>query len=166
MAVNCGALPDQLLESELFGYKSGAFTGAVRDKPGRFALARGGSIFLDEIGEISPALQVRLLRVLQEKVFEPLGSVRSESSDARVIAATNKDLAEMTRRGQFREDLYYRVNVGPVGAAASPGSQGGYTSSGGNVYSAFQSSSAKIHQGIVSRGAVHAYGPFLARKRA
>jgi PAS domain S-box-containing protein len=111
VAVNSGALPDSLLESELFGYKAGAFTGAQREKPGRFALARGGTIFLDEIGEISPALQVRLLRVLQERTFEPLGATRAEEADVRVLAATNKDLAAQVRLGQFREDLYYRVNV-------------------------------------------------------
>jgi PAS domain S-box-containing protein len=111
IAVNCGALPDALLESELFGYKAGAFTGATKDKPGRFALARNGTIFLDEIGEVSPALQVKLLRVLQERVYEPLGSIRSETTNARIIAATNKDLAEQVRIGTFREDLYYRVNV-------------------------------------------------------
>jgi len=111
IAVNCGALPDTLLESELFGYKSGAFTGAAKDKPGRFSLARQGTIFLDEIGDVSPALQVRLLRVLQEHVFEPLGSVKSEETDARVIVATNRDLSGMVRNGDFREDLYYRVNV-------------------------------------------------------
>ncbi|MDX9866334.1 MAG: sigma 54-interacting transcriptional regulator [Kiritimatiellia bacterium] len=111
VAVNCGALPDTLLESELFGYKAGAFTGAMRDKPGRFALAKGGTLFLDEIGEISPALQVRLLRVLQERVYEPLGATRSEKADVRVIAATNRDLLERCREGAFREDLYYRINV-------------------------------------------------------
>ncbi len=111
IAVNCGALPDTLLESELFGYKAGAFTGANRDKPGRFALAKGGTVFLDEIGEISPALQVRLLRVLQERTFEPLGATRSETVDARVIVATNRDLTERVRTREFREDLYYRVNV-------------------------------------------------------
>jgi len=111
VAVNCGALPDALLESELFGYKAGAFTGAAKDKPGRFALARGGTLFLDEIGEISPAMQVRLLRVLQERIFEPLGSVRSEPADVRVVAATNRDLLERCRTGAFREDLYYRINV-------------------------------------------------------
>lgn len=111
IAVNCGALPDTLLESELFGYKAGAFTGATRDKPGRFALARGGAIFLDEIGDISQSLQVSLLRVLQERSFEPLGSVRTEKTDARIIAATNHDLAERVRTNQFREDLYYRINV-------------------------------------------------------
>ncbi|MCU0592131.1 MAG: sigma 54-interacting transcriptional regulator [Desulfobacterales bacterium] len=111
IAVNCGALPETLLESELFGYKAGAFTGANKDKPGRFALARGGTLFLDEIAEISPALQVKLLRVLQDRVYEPLGATRSETADARIIVATNRDLAERTRTGDFREDLYYRVNV-------------------------------------------------------
>jgi len=111
VAVNCSALPDTLLESELFGYKAGAFTGANKDKPGRFSMARSGTLFLDEIGEISPALQVGLLRVLQEKAFEPLGGTRSETTDARIIVATNKDLTEQTRKGLFREDLYYRVNV-------------------------------------------------------
>ncbi len=111
IAVHCGALPDTLLESELFGYKAGAFTGASRDKPGRFALARGGTLLLDEIGEMSPALQVKLLRVLQERTFEPLGSTRSEETDARVVVATNRDLGALVREGKFREDLYYRVNV-------------------------------------------------------
>jgi PAS domain S-box-containing protein len=111
VAVNCGALPDTLLESELFGYKAGAFTGAGKDKPGRFAIAKGGTLFLDEIGEISPAFQVRLLRVLQERTYEPLGATRSETTNARIIVATNKDLAEQVRNHQFREDLYYRVNV-------------------------------------------------------
>ncbi len=111
VAVNCGALPDTLLESELFGYKAGAFTGAQKNKPGRFALARGGTLFLDEIGEVSPALQVRLLRVLQERCYEPLGGVRSEVADVRIVVATNRDLTELVRQGQFREDLYYRVNV-------------------------------------------------------
>lgn len=111
IAVNCAALPDTLLESELFGAKAGAYTGATRDRLGRFAQARGGTIFLDEIGEISPALQVRLLRVLQERTFEPLGASRTESTDARVIVATNGNLAELVRSGDFREDLYYRINV-------------------------------------------------------
>ncbi len=111
IAVNCGALPDTLLESELFGHTAGAFTGATKYKPGRFSLARGGTIFLDEIGDVSPALQVRLLRVLQERTFEPLGSVKSENTDARIIVATNKDLSALTRKGDFREDLYYRINV-------------------------------------------------------
>ena len=111
VAVNCAALPDTLLESELFGYKAGAFTDARRDKPGRFMLAHGGTIFLDEIGDISPALQVRLLRVLQERVVEPLGSVEPTAVDVHVIAATNKDLAELVRIGKFRDDLYYRIRV-------------------------------------------------------
>lgn len=111
VALNCGALPDTLLESELFGYKAGAFTGAVKDKPGRFALANGGTLFLDEVGEVSQALQVRLLRVLQERCYEPLGGTASITADVRIIAATNRDLAELTRTGRFREDLYYRINV-------------------------------------------------------
>jgi PAS domain S-box-containing protein len=111
VAVNCGALPDTLLESELFGYKAGAFTGATKDKPGRFALARNGTLFLDEIGEVSPALQVRLLRVLQDRQFEPLGSTRPESSNARVIAATHRDLDARVASGAFRQDLYYRIKV-------------------------------------------------------
>jgi len=111
IAVNCGALPDNLLESELFGYKKGAFTGATHDKPGRFALAENGTLFLDEIGEISPALQVRLLRVLQEHTYEPLGGTVTEKSAARIIVATNRDLTAMAQTGEFRQDLYYRVNV-------------------------------------------------------
>jgi PAS domain S-box-containing protein len=111
VAVNCGALPDTLLESELFGYETGAFTGAQKNKPGRFALAEGGTLFLDEIGDVSPALQVRLLRVLQERTYEPLGGTRSKKSDVRVIAATNRDLAAEVAKGSFRKDLFYRINV-------------------------------------------------------
>ena len=111
VAVNCGALPDTLLESELFGYKKGAFTDAKKDKPGRFALAEGGTLFLDEIGDISTALQVKLLRVLQEKEYEPLGGTSTVKTNVRVITATNKPLAELVARGAFREDLYYRLNV-------------------------------------------------------
>ena len=111
VAVNCGALPDTLLESELFGYKAGAFTDARQDKPGRFSRANGGTILLDEIGDMSPALQVRLLRVLQEGTIEPLGAMESSSVNVRVIAATNKNLAALVRDGAFREDLYYRINV-------------------------------------------------------
>jgi PAS domain S-box-containing protein len=114
VAVNCGALPDQLLESELFGYEKGAFTDARRDKPGRFALAEGGTLFLDEIGDVSPAVQVKLLRVLQEKIYEPLGSVSPVTTTARVIAATNRDLAADVGEGRFRADLYYRLNVIPL----------------------------------------------------
>lgn len=109
--VNCGAIPDSLLESELFGYKAGAFTDARRDKPGRFAQARGGTLFLDEIGDVSPALQVSLLRVLQDMSFQPLGGTETMIADVRVLAATNKDIKSMAVEGTFREDLYYRIQV-------------------------------------------------------
>jgi PAS domain S-box-containing protein len=111
ITINCGSLPDTLLESEIFGYKEGAFTDAKKDKPGRLALAEGGTLFLDEIGDISPALQVRLLRVLQDKVYEPLGSTTSEKADVRIVAATNKNLEELVEKGTFRQDLYYRINI-------------------------------------------------------
>lgn len=111
VTVNCGALPDALLASELFGYVAGAFTDARKDKPGRFARAEGGTIFLDEIGDVSPALQVQLLRVLQEREYEPLGGTGPVKADVRVIAATNRELAELVREGTFREDLYYRIHV-------------------------------------------------------
>jgi PAS domain S-box-containing protein len=111
VTVNCGALPDTLLESELFGYKAGAFTDAKKDKPGRFAQAENGTLFLDEIGDISPMLQMRLLRVLQEKVYEPLGSTTSKKADVRIVAATNKNLEALVQQGLFREDLYYRINI-------------------------------------------------------
>jgi len=111
IAVSCGALPDTLLESELFGYKAGAFTDARKNKPGRFALADGGTLFLDEIGDVSPALQVRLLRVLEEKSYEPLGATEAIRADVRIIAASNKRLADLVAAGTFRQDLFYRINV-------------------------------------------------------
>jgi PAS domain S-box-containing protein len=111
VAVNSGALPDTLLESELFGYKAGAFTDAKKDKKGRFAAAEKGTLFLDEIGDISPAMQVKLLRVIQSKTYEPLGANTPVKTDVRIIAATNRNLEEMVQEGSFREDLYYRLNV-------------------------------------------------------
>lgn len=111
VAVNCGALPDTLLESELFGHVAGAFTDAKRNRSGRFALAEGGTLFLDEIGDVSAALQVRLLRVLEERVYEPLGSSKSCKADVRIIAATNKDLEQLVNEGLYRKDLFYRINV-------------------------------------------------------
>lgn len=111
VAINCGALPDTLLESELFGYKAGAFTNAAKDKPGHFAMAEGGTIFLDEIGDTSPAFQVKLLRVIEEKEFQPLGGTKKIAANTRIIAATNKDLSSMVEKKTFRQDLYYRINV-------------------------------------------------------
>ena len=111
VAVNCGALPDTLIESELFGYQAGAFTDAKHNKPGRFAQAKNGTIFLDEIGDISPAMQMRLLRVVENRTYSPLGATTSLRMDARVIAATHRNLKEMIGNGQFREDLYFRINV-------------------------------------------------------
>ena len=111
VAINCGAMPENLLESELFGVKRGAFTGADSDRPGRFARARDGTLFLDEIGEICQAMQIRLLRVLQEREFEPLGSAQAEKMQARIIAASHRDLLELVQEGKFREDLYYRLVV-------------------------------------------------------
>jgi sigma-54 dependent transcriptional regulator, acetoin dehydrogenase operon transcriptional activator AcoR len=111
VAINCGALPEQLMESELFGYKSGAFTDARKDKPGRFALAEGGTLLLDEIGDLPYAMQSKILRVLQERSFEPLGGVASLPADVRVVAATNHDLERMVAEGTFRQDLYYRLGV-------------------------------------------------------
>jgi two-component system, NtrC family, response regulator HupR/HoxA len=111
VAENCAALPDTLFESELFGYVKGAFTGADRDKQGLFGLADGGTIFLDEIGEISPAMQAKLLRVLEEGEIRPIGGKVSKKIDFRLVCATNRDLAEQVRKGEFRQDLYFRFNV-------------------------------------------------------
>jgi transcriptional regulator with PAS, ATPase and Fis domain len=114
VVINCGAIPEQLLESELFGHEKGSFTGAYKSRVGRFEMANGGTIFLDEIGDMSPALQVKLLRVLQEQKFERVGGTKTIHVDVRIIAATNKNLTIAINKGKFREDLYYRLNVIPI----------------------------------------------------
>ncbi|MCX7982165.1 MAG: sigma-54 dependent transcriptional regulator [Syntrophales bacterium] len=114
ITVHCGAIPTELLESELFGHEKGSFTGAIRTKPGKFELAEGGTIFLDEIGDMSPALQVKLLRVIQEKQFDRVGGVKTLTADVRIIAATNQNLESLVKERKFREDLYYRINVIPI----------------------------------------------------
>jgi len=111
VTINCAAIPETLLESELFGYERGAFTGATQRKPGKFEVAKGGTVFLDEIGEMSPLLQVKILRFLQSHEFEPLGSNKVKRADIRIIAATNKDLLARVKENKFREDLFYRINV-------------------------------------------------------
>ncbi|SDN84961.1 regulatory protein, Fis family [Desulfonauticus submarinus] len=112
--VNCGAIPKELLESELFGHEKGAFTHAIRSRAGRFEVANGGTIFLDEIGELDLSLQVKILRVIQEKEFERVGSNKTQKVDVRIVAATNKNLEEEVDKGNFREDLFYRLNVIPI----------------------------------------------------
>lgn len=114
VALNCSAFPETLIESELFGYEKGAFTGAEKAKPGKIQLAYGGTLFLDEVTEMSPATQAKILRVIQEREFEPLGSVKPQRADIRIIAATNKDLEELVEKGQFRDDLFYRLFVYPI----------------------------------------------------
>jgi len=114
VTVNCAAIPEELLESELFGHMKGSFTGAVANREGRFTAAHGGTIFLDEIGDMSPKLQVKVLRVLQERKFEPVGSTQTQEVDVRIIAATNQDLEAAVKNGRFREDLFYRLNVIPI----------------------------------------------------
>ncbi len=114
VAVNCGAIPEELLEAELFGHEKGAFTGAIRHRVGRFELAEGGTIFLDEVGDMSPALQVKVLRVIQEKQFERIGGVKTINADVRILTATNQNLEEAVAEKRFREDLFYRINVIPI----------------------------------------------------
>ncbi len=114
VTVNCGAIPEELLESELFGHEKGAFTGAIRSRTGRFELAQGGTIFLDEIGDMSPSLQVKVLRVIQERRFERIGGIKTIDVDIRIITATNQDLEKAVAEKRFREDLFYRINVIPI----------------------------------------------------
>ena len=127
--VNCAAIPRELFESEFFGHARGAFTGALRDRVGRFELADGGTLFLDEVGEIPIDLQGKLLRVLQERQFERIGEERTRLVDVRLVAATNRDLKAEVKRGRFREDLYFRLNVFPIAAVPPARAAGGYSPS-------------------------------------
>jgi PAS domain S-box-containing protein len=166
VAVNCAALPDTLLESELFGYKAGAFTDARRDKPGRFVLADGGTIFLDEIGDVSPAMQVRLLRVLQERCVEPLGATEPVKVNVRVLAATNKDLAQLIREGKFRDDLFYRIRVIHLKIPALEGAARGHPFAGGPSGRQVQPSTGEEYRRRVPGSSGSPDGSRLSRKRA
>ncbi len=166
VAINCSAIPDTLLESELFGYKAGAFTDAKKDKKGRFAQAEGGTIFLDEIGDISQALQARLLRVLQEKEYEPLGSTHPETANVRVLAATNKNLSELVERGTFRQDLFYRINVIKISIPPSAGTQRGYPASDPTFHRKVQSRAGQKYCRCLSRSAAHTHGAHFPGQRA
>jgi hypothetical protein len=164
--VSCAALPETLLESELFGHERGAFTGAIRDRKGRFELADKGTIFLDEIGDLSLSVQVKLLRVLQEQEFERLGGNQTVRVDVRVIAATHRDLARLLREGKFREDLFYRLNVIPVQAAPAARAAVRHPPAGGPPAGpARLAGQGPRHQLLPARhGDPH--GPPLARERA
>ncbi len=163
--VNCGALPDGLLESELFGHVKGAFTGAVRDRKGRFELADGGSIFLDEVGDLSAAMQVKLLRVLQEGTFERVGSERTVTVDARVICATNRNLEEEVEEGRFREDLFYRLNVVPSGPAPA-GPRHRRAPAGRRTSCAAGGGTTRSHRSFTERSHEPAHEPRVAGQRA
>ena len=149
--LNCAAIPLDLLESELFGHEKGAFTGAIAQKIGRFEMADGGTLFLDEVGDIPAALQPKLLRVLQEQEFERLGSGRTHKVDVRLVAATNRNLLEMAARNEFRSDLYYRLNVFPIIAAAAPRTPRRYSSASGALCRDFRLPHEKANQATFLR---------------
>jgi len=157
--INCAALSEELLESELFGHVKGAFTGAIQSRPGRFQLAHRGTLFLNEIGEVQPKLQVKLLRVLQERCFEPVGSDRAVSVDVRGVAATNQGLGCAVREGMFREDLFYRLHVVPVALPPAARAPRGYSGVGG-VFSgsAWDSSRSSGRRGVESVRALRLAG--------
>ena len=163
--VNCAAIPESLLESELFGHVKGAFTGAAANKKGRFALADGGSIFLDEIATMSQALQAKLLRVLQEREFEPLGSERTQKVDVRVIAATNRDLRQMATEGRFQADLYYRLNVIPITLPAAARAARGHPGAHRPLRPQARATGRQAHRADRGRGDAAAAGLRLARQR-
>ncbi len=164
--VNCAAIPESLLESELFGHVRGAFTGAQNNKKGKFALADGGSIFLDEIGTMSTALQAKLLRVLQEREFEPLGAERTQKVDVRVIAATNRDLRKKVAEGSFLEDLFYRLSVIPDRDPAAPGATGRHPRAGRALPAQARAARGKAPRAHLRRGPRPAPGLRLAGQRS
>jgi DNA-binding NtrC family response regulator len=159
--VDCAVLSENLLESELFGHIRGSFTGAVTTKPGLFEVADGGTLFLDEVGNISLAIQAKLLRVLQEREFTPVGGTKSKKVDIRLIAATNKDLEKMIKEGTFREDLYYRLNIVPI-----KGPAGGYSSAGGPFSKEVCRRNGEARQWICSGGHEETDEVFLAGERS
>ena len=164
VSINCASIPENLLESELFGYKRGAFTDAVKDKPGRFEEANGGTIFLDEIGELPLALQVKLLRVLQEEEITPLGGVGSKKIDVRVIAATSKDLRKEIEEGRFREDLFYRINVMTIHLPPLRERRGDITLLAGHFIKIFNKKLQKDIEGFSSKVNDDSHGVSMARK--
>ena len=165
VVINCSAYPATLLESELFGHEKGAFTGAIRQKPGRFEQANGGTVFLDEIGEIPPPAQIKLLRVLQTRKFERVGGEKTLSVDVRVLAATNKDLMQEVEKRNFREDLFFRLNVIPYFPAATAGPQKRYPLAGSSLPQAFRAGAGQGPPGDQFRSHAPPAGLFLAGQR-
>ena len=165
ISINCGAIPENLLESELFGHVKGSFTGATANKVGKFERAHGGTIFLDEIGDMSPELQVKLLKVLEEGEFEPVGGTRTIKVDVRIIAATHRDLEEEVQKGTFREDLFYRLVRNPHPVAGIAASQIGHSTAGSRFFEKLQPQKQPANRRADRRGPSHPDESSLAGKR-